>query len=379
MICYFLLLLLTTAQFTIKLPKTTGFLHFAVPVKVQDSVLNLAIDTTDPYHVLYTTSPLTFTTTDIVVPPRVSIARQEEVGPVMSDQFTVGSAAVNSIPFTYIQSPSPLNGVDGILGLGQAITPNQSFLHLLLSQNYISELKFGYSIAATAEFATLDLGFVSHPGPFQFVGSISPSWTVIVNATIAQSGVAVPRGLPINSISFGQYTSTMTEMIGYVHTNIGLTYLPFSIVEDIVSQIRATPNGMFYDIDCNGIAALPELTLKFSTATLKWSGAEYTLKRNDGSCFLAFTVYTSPLIQNSAILGTALLRKYYIAFDRSINQIGFALARTRNQSNTSSTTSRTPMATTTKIPMDTTSSAILLTHSQFIPLFFTYFVFSSVL
>jgi hypothetical protein len=327
-----LLLLLITetiAQFTIKLNRTAGFLQYAVPVQVGAVQLNLAIDTTDPYHVLYNSAPSSALRTALTLPPRVLVARNEEQGPILSDRFTLGSASVAGIPFTAVSSASPFNGVQGVLGLGHPLDSNSSFLQSMVDQRQIPSMKFGYCIDTSTEFANLDLGYFTHPGPFEFVRAIAPTWRSIVNATNDEAGVSVPHGIPISTVSFGTYTSTIENMIGYVHTNIGLTHLPRPIFDAIATQVSATPTtGSFYNVDCNAISRFPELTLRLGTATLKWVGNEYTLKRADGSCFLAFTPYVRPLVHDAAILGTALLRKYYLAFDRSTHQVGFALAST---------------------------------------------------
>ena len=85
-------------------------------------------------------------------------------------------------------------------------------------------------------------------------------------------------------------------------------------------------NGQ-YTIDCNSVAALPELAFTFGGKSFSLRGEDYVLNAG-GTCISSFTGMDIPApIGPLWIIGDSALRRWYTVYDLGRNAVGFGLAK----------------------------------------------------
>ena len=119
----------------------------------------------------------------------------------------------------------------------------------------------------------------------------------------------------------------VASVVVYIYLlGTSLIALPTDIAEMINTQIGAKKswNGQ-YTVDCNTVAALPDLTFKFGGKPYTLAATDYTLNVQ-GTCISAFTGMDINLPDGGSIwiVGDVFLRKYFTVYDLGRDAVGFA-------------------------------------------------------
>ncbi|KAJ3258195.1 Vacuolar protease A [Boothiomyces macroporosus] len=329
------------AQTTVQCPKV-AFFNYAVPVTIgtPPQKLMLAIDSTETYGCIQTancgsncnindtsiydsTKSSTYSRQSGNYPPRVILTDDSMQGPVVSDNFQIGSTQLTGVTFKQVTPTYTRKQVSGVMGLGHSI--EGSFKDF---QQAMSKPIYGFSVDSSTNFANLDLGFYNkslYQGELAFVKEIPMPISSLFNQTNVNS-VVTPYALPISSFQVNGISIPNLNFTAFVHTDLSVSQFPSDIVAPIQSTFNLTlgTDGV-YEAPCSLVKFLPTVVMTFNGFNATWTPQDYVYKyASSDNCFLGFTEYKDPLFKDNLILGMGMLSKYYLAFDHSNNQIGFA-------------------------------------------------------
>ncbi|TFK23274.1 endopeptidase [Coprinopsis marcescibilis] len=130
----------------------------------------------------------------------------------------------------------------------------------------------------------------------------------------------------LEKITFGDDVLDLEHTGAAIDTGTSLIALPTDMAEMINTQIgaRKSWNGQ-YQVDCNKVPSLPDLTFQFGGKPYPLKGSDYILNVQ-GTCISAFTGMdiNMPGGDSLWIVGDVFLRKYYTVYDLGRNAVGFA-------------------------------------------------------
>ncbi|KAF8897570.1 aspartic peptidase domain-containing protein [Infundibulicybe gibba] len=129
----------------------------------------------------------------------------------------------------------------------------------------------------------------------------------------------------LEKVVFGDDELELESTGAAIDTGTSLIVVPTDIAEMLNTQIGAKKswNGQ-YQIDCNKVPSLPQLSFYFGGKPYALEGTDYTLNVQ-GTCISAFTGMDLNLPGGSLwIIGDAFLRKYFTVYDLGRNAVGFA-------------------------------------------------------
>ncbi|KAJ3275885.1 hypothetical protein HDV01_006751 [Terramyces sp. JEL0728] len=256
-------------------------------------------------------------------PPRVILTDDSMPGPVATDNFHIGSMQFTNISFKQVKPTFERSQVSGVLGLGHSIS--NSFKDF---QQGMSKPTYGFSVDPSSNFANLDLGFYNkslYNGDISFVKEIQMPISSLFNQSNVNS-LVTPYALPVNTIQVNGISIPNQNYTAFVHTDLSISQFPRDIVAPIQSTYNLTlGDDSVFEASCSLVKFLPTIVLSFNGFTASWAPQDYVYKyASSDQCFLGFTEYKNPLFKDNLILGMGMLSKYYLAFDHSNNQIGFA-------------------------------------------------------
>ncbi|KAJ3322814.1 Vacuolar protease A [Boothiomyces sp. JEL0866] len=316
------------AQTTIQCPKV-AFFNYAIPVTIGTPPQNLmlAIDSTETFGCIQTTgcgSNCNINDTFIFDnTKRVILTDDSMPGPVVSDNFQIGSVQFTGITFKQVTPTFQRKHVSGVMGLGHSI--QGSFKDF---QQGMAKPVYGFSVDSSTNFANLDLGFYNksnYQGDLAFVKEIPMPTSSLFNQSNVNS-VVTPYALPVTTFQVNGISIPNQNYTAFVHTDLSISQFPTDIVAPIQSTYNLTlgDDGV-YEAPCSLVRFLPTIVMTFNGFTATWTPQDYVYKYSSSDqCFLGFTQYQDPLFKNNLILGMGMLSKYYLAFDHTNNQIGFA-------------------------------------------------------
>ncbi|EAU84813.1 endopeptidase [Coprinopsis cinerea okayama7 len=130
----------------------------------------------------------------------------------------------------------------------------------------------------------------------------------------------------LEKISFGDDELELEHTGAAIDTGTSLIALPTDMAEMLNTQIgaRKSWNGQ-YQVDCNKVPSLPDLTFQFGGKPYPLKGSDYILNVQ-GTCISAFTGMdiNMPGGDSLWIVGDVFLRKYYTVYDLGNDAVGFA-------------------------------------------------------
>ncbi|CAO1637280.1 unnamed protein product [Jaminaea pallidilutea] len=131
----------------------------------------------------------------------------------------------------------------------------------------------------------------------------------------------------LDSIALGDEELEYDEAGAAIDTGTSLIAGPSDVVEILNAKLGAkkTWSGQ-YQLDCEKLSSLPDLTFKFDGKPYTLTASDYTLQVQ-GSCISSFTPIDIPGPYPLWIVGDSFLRKYYTVYDLGKEAVGFANAK----------------------------------------------------
>ncbi|KAI8905073.1 trypsin-like cysteine/serine peptidase domain-containing protein [Gorgonomyces haynaldii] len=260
---------------------------FAVGTPVQN--LQMQLDSTAGYSWVRSTNT-SFKQTNASLVTSVSLDGLIVTGTLGQETLQMGNVGFSQAPLVLASDiVSTANNTDklpsGVLSIGFPPTGN-SFLTRQLTRPVI-----GYWISDDITLAYLDLGFYNNskysgdlvflnPGPLK---AKQPYWSV-----------------NLESFSIGN-TQVPFNGTAIVNLGIALAAVPKPQLDLIASALGATQTQGVYTIGCNQTTVT--VTLRLGGLQLDFTPQDYIFKRSDQSCFLAFTEWFDPPLNNTILLG----------------------------------------------------------------------------
>jgi saccharopepsin len=245
-------------------------------------------------------------------------------GFVSNDVLSIGDLTIKGQDFAEATKEPGLafafGKFDGILGLAydtisvNHITPP---FYNLINQGLISSPVFSFRLGSSEDDG----------GEALFGGVDETAYTGKINYVPVSRKAYWEVELP--KITFGDDEVELENTGAVIDTGTSLIALPSDIAEMINAQIGAkkTWNGQ-YQLDCNKVPSLPELTFHFGGKAYPLSGTDYILNVQ-GTCISSFIGLDINPPDGSSIwiVGDVFLRKYYTVYDLGRNAVGFATAK----------------------------------------------------
>jgi len=242
-------------------------------------------------------------------------------GFVSNDILNIGDLAIKSQDFAEATKEPGLafafGKFDGILGLAydrisvNGIVPP---FYNMINQKLIDEPVFAFRVGSSeadggeATFGGIDK--TAYTGDIHYVPVRRQAYWEV----------------ELQKVSFGDDELELEKTGAAIDTGTSLIALPTDMAEMINTQIGAKKswNGQ-YQVDCNKVPSLPDLTFQFGGKDYPLKGTDYILNVQ-GTCISAFTGMdiNMPGGDSLWIIGDVFLRKYYTVYDLGKNAVGFA-------------------------------------------------------
>ena len=248
-------------------------------------------------------------------------------GFLSEDTLNFGDDKVEGITFGEVTKESGISFVlskfDGIFGLGWpsiSVDGVEPPVQQMVRQGLLKKGMFSFYLAKeSGEDGELLLGDYNDD---KFSGSIS--WVSLNAETYWQVNFG---GFHFN----GELIQNTKRAI--LDTGTSLLAGPKEDVQPIIQAIGArqvSPTVQEYQVDCNNIDSLPDLTFDLNGSHFTLKGEDYILVMEDKgkqSCILGIMPFAMPEGKEPLwILGDVFLRKYYSIFDIDNKRVGLALA-----------------------------------------------------
>ncbi|KAL4446398.1 hypothetical protein ABPG74_001139 [Tetrahymena malaccensis] len=235
------------------------------------------------------------------------------LGPLQAQNVTFGLARTLTSAFETTK-------FDGILGLAYKELSGfkaNTFFDELVAQKQVANNLFSLYLSdkENSDDSELILGGIDQSyasSEFKYYPVILKAWYVIA----------------ANSISVGSLSLSLDSMI----VDSGSSVV-FGVPEVINPIIQLFPKN----IDCSSISQYPNVTINISGDDYVLEPVDYIVQieyQGRTQCQLGFAATRlSKQLGNALILGDTFFRKYYTAYDRENNRVGFAVANHNNNKN----------------------------------------------
>jgi saccharopepsin len=245
-------------------------------------------------------------------------------GFVSRDQLTIGDITIKDQLFAEATKEPGLafafGKFDGILGLAyDTISVNgiPPPFYEMLSQKLVKEPVFAFRIGSSED----DAGEATFGGIDESAFSGKIKYAPVRRKAYWE--------VELEKVKFGDDELELENTGAAIDTGTSLIALPTDVAELLNAQIGAKKswNGQ-YQVDCNRVPSLPDLTFVFDGESYPISGTDYILNVQ-GTCISAFTGLDINLPDGGSIwiIGDVFLRKYYTVYDLGRNAVGFAKSK----------------------------------------------------
>jgi len=245
-------------------------------------------------------------------------------GFVSNDVLSIGDLTIKGQDFAEaVKEPGlafAFGKFDGILGLAyDRISVNRIVppFYNMINQKLIDEPVFAFRVGSSEQDG----------GEATFGGIDKSAYTGDIHY------VPVRRQayweVELEKVSFGDDELALEKTGAAIDTGTSLIALPTDMAEMINTQIGAKKswNGQ-YQVDCNKVPGLPDLTFHFGGKAYPLKGTDYILNVQ-GTCISAFMGMDINMPNGDSlwIVGDVFLRKYYTVYDLGKNAVGFAKSK----------------------------------------------------
>eukprot|EP00443_Scrippsiella_acuminata_P030710 CAMPEP_0115216684 /NCGR_PEP_ID=MMETSP0270-20121206/25466_1 /TAXON_ID=71861 /ORGANISM="Scrippsiella trochoidea, Strain CCMP3099" /LENGTH=387 /DNA_ID=CAMNT_0002630531 /DNA_START=71 /DNA_END=1234 /DNA_ORIENTATION=- len=248
-------------------------------------------------------------------------------GPVFGyycrDTIAIGEVALSNFSFAEVSDTTGIKGwsmmpFDGILGLGfpeLASGSGTTVMQALVESGQLEEPVFGFYLGDNSP-GELVLGGVD---PSHFVGDFT--W---VNVTDSKYWAVT-----LDAVKLGDFLTISLTKIAVVDSGTSLLAGPQREVEAIALMLGAQTMQGLYIVSC--FQELPNITFELGGKEFSLSAEDLVVERVGFMCVLG--LQSTRLQQPMWILGDIFMRKFYVQFDWGQRRVGFALASTSGDQN----------------------------------------------
>eukprot|EP00828_Plagiopyla_frontata_P036371 TRINITY_DN47_c0_g1_i1.p1 TRINITY_DN47_c0_g1~~TRINITY_DN47_c0_g1_i1.p1 ORF type:complete len:343 (-),score=41.46 TRINITY_DN47_c0_g1_i1:82-1110(-) len=200
----------------------------------------------------------------------------------------------------------------GLMGLSNDMSWN-NFIDVAFKKGLLADSKFGFRLNDTDLHSYFYIGSSSFPG-------LTLTWLKVIRATYWS--IAIDSTL-INNQTFAQPTG-MKE--GILDTGTSLILIATTAMNGLLSntnlQSQCQNQSNSYICPCSG--SYPTVGFKSGTNSMSVSYSNYMIPLGGGFCLLGFEGI-DPSQLPFIILGDSFLRGYFLALDKTNNQLGLNL------------------------------------------------------
>merc|ERR1719215_13402 len=244
-------------------------------------------------------------------------------GHYCQDTIAIGELALTNFSFAVVSDTSGMSGwstlpFDGILGLGfpELASGNRTtVMQALVESGQLGEPVFGFYLGDNSP-GELVLGGVD---PRHFIGDFT--WVNVTDPNY--------WAVTLDAVKLGDFLKISLTKTAVVDSGTSLLAGPPREVEAIALMLGAQLMQGLYIVSC--LQELPKITFPLGGKDFSFNAEDLLIQRIGFMCILG--LQSIQMQKPMWVLGDVFMRKYYVQFDWGQRRVGFALASTSSDQN----------------------------------------------